>query len=47
MDLSTVESKLRNKVYKTTNQFKKDVNLIWDNSSKYNKTNSSIYFKTE
>ena len=43
MDLSTVQKKLDEHIYKTTNQFSRDVELIWENSFKYNQKGSEIY----
>lgn len=36
MDLGTVRKKLLSNEYQNPEEFKKDVNLIWDNSFKYN-----------
>ncbi|EAX92874.1 Bromodomain containing protein [Trichomonas vaginalis G3] len=34
MDLTTIERKLKNNKYKTVHEFKKDLDLIWENSQK-------------
>lgn len=36
IDLGTIKLKLLNNEYKTTDEFKYEVNLVWDNSYKYN-----------
>lgn len=46
MDISTIESKLKQQAYSTTRQFKDDLTLIWMNSYKYNQKGSDIYFMT-
>ena len=46
MDLSTIERKLRSRVYSSFKQFKEDLTLIWMNSYKYNQKGSDIYFMT-
>ena len=36
MDLSTVSNKLKDRKYKTIDDWKKDMNMIWSNALKYN-----------
>lgn len=38
MDLGTVRKKLEENIYRTVEEWKKDVDLVWSNSLKYNKT---------
>lgn len=41
-DFSTVRNKLTTLQYKTLDEFKRDVNLIWDNAVQYNSRQSFI-----
>lgn len=43
MDLGTVEQKLSAGRYASTDEFAKDVNLIWENAHKFNQEGSQIY----
>ncbi len=43
MDLSTVESNLKNGEYQTAGQFHGDIKKIWMNSYAYNEKSSPLY----
>lgn len=43
MDISTVEYNLKNEKYTLSEQFEKDVNLIWENACKFNPVDSQVY----
>jgi bromodomain-containing factor 1 len=43
MDLSTVETNLKNGEYQTASQFHGDINKIWLNSYAYNEKTSPLY----
>jgi CHAT domain-containing protein len=43
MDLRTVETNLKNGVYKTTIQFANDIRKIWNNAFRYNEKESDVY----
>jgi len=43
MDLQTVESKLKEEIYATEEEFEQDVNLIWDNALLFNYEGSEVY----
>jgi len=44
MDLGTLKANLLGNVYKTKDQFKADIELIFKNAKKYNQKNT-IYYK--
>lgn len=46
MDLSSIETKLKQGEYETSYQFALDMRLIWNNSFFYNSNNSSLYSST-
>lgn len=45
MDLSTVEKNINNKIYKTLDDFKRDINLIFSNCYEYN-SEDSVYYRS-
>lgn len=44
MDLGTVNNKINNDEYKSISDWKKDMDLIWDNSITYNTKSNNDYF---
>ena len=44
MDLGTARNKLINNEYKTIDDFKADINQIWENTAIYHKKNAIIYY---
>ncbi len=43
MDLSTVEKKLRNRIYETESEFESDIYQIWENAMTFNPDGSMVY----
>ncbi len=43
MDLSTVQNKLKQKIYESVHVVFEDIQLIWDNCKRYNIEGSDIY----
>lgn len=43
MDLSTIETKIKNNQYKEEEEVNKDINLVWENAILFNEQESDIY----
>ncbi|OHS94903.1 Bromodomain containing protein [Tritrichomonas foetus] len=44
MDLSTIENKLEDSEYKTVEEWRSDINLIWKNAMTFNKKPSPLFY---
>lgn len=47
MDLSTVESKVKNYSYNNDDEFNDDIRLIWKNAKLFNSPETEIYIQAD
>jgi Bromodomain len=47
MDLGTVKRKLERREYRTEDEIRRDLELVWNNCKRYNKPGSTIYKAAE